>query len=234
MRLRFRYNKYRAKRRRLVNLIAPHLSPKPANLLRTEHLYLKNLYLKNTHAIQVSYSALIETGFKEVRMKTCRQLPEASPPGSCARSAAQIQRSRYRLDPPEDLFFQSVISYLACDNPLPRYVVRNNALHPGINAPRQIAVLYGAKTVPIKTVSVSALGLLHVWVSGESKYNTIMVQEAPLDSDNVASSLCPQLTKTGFEMHYAPILRFNVMNETAVSRPLRAGHPEPVTHRKDL
>ena len=135
-------------------------------------------------------------------------------------SAALAQGSLYTSSPPKSLFFQGVISYPADDDLVLQYLIRNDGPNPIINDAEQIAILYAAEALPIEIIRVPPPGMINLLAPGESEYGTIIVSEAPFDSDNL--EFYWRLTEVGPNTRYALTRRFSEMDEqSSISPPLR-------------
>ena len=147
-------------------------------------------------------------------------------------SAALAQGSLYTSSPPQSLFFRGVISYSADDDLILQYLIRNDGPNPIINDAEQIAILYAAEALPIEIIRVPPPGMINLLAPGESEYGTIIVSEAPFDSDNL--EFYWRLTEVGPNTRYALTRRFSEMDEqSSVSPPLRVGQPEWIVRGRD-
>ena len=144
-------------------------------------------------------------------------------------SVGLAQGSFYRSSPPLDLFFQGTLSYSSSDDLILKYVLRNDGPNPIINDPQQIAILYGADLIPIEIMRVPPPGALDLLRTGESEYGTIILRDAPVDSDNL--EFYWRLTEVGPNTRYALTRRFGEMDEQSLSHPLKVGHPERTPRR---
>lgn len=128
-------------------------------------------------------------------------------------SAGLAQGSFYHSSPPKNLFFQGVLSYSAGDDLILQYALRNDGPNPIISDPQQIAVLYGANSIPIEIVRVPPPGALDLLRTGESEYGVVIIRDAPVDSDNLAFYW--RLTEVGPNTRYALTRRFDEMDRAS-------------------
>ena len=143
-------------------------------------------------------------------MKTYGKLVSAFLLVGCTLSAGLAQGTFYRSSPPQGLFFQGALSYSSSGALTLQYVLRNDGLNPIINDAQQIAVLYGADSIPIEVVRTPPPGALNLLKAGESEYGAVIIRDAPIDSDNLAFYW--RLTEVGPNTRYALTRRFDEMN----------------------